>query len=276
MTNLAIQSKAAERGYVVVGGGQMHYRMVGEPGSGSTLVLLHESPLSSAIFEDVLDDLGEVEGLTTWAPDLPGYGESDPPSGQPALEDYADWVLEAADAAGLELFAFAGAHAAASIGVEVARRAPERVTRLLLSGLPLYDEAERAAFFRDSWPLGDVGPDADGEYLGQVWRHYRDWWGPDTSPALMHIAALSVLRNYERYIWILRASLAYDPAPALKELDIPVQFFTAQQDVCVAGDARAKTLRSDIVTVTPGPAVKGQLWSRARSAYVDAIKAFMS
>ena len=61
------------KGYADTLLGQIHYR---EAGSGLPVVFLHESPLSSLMFEPALPLLGQL--VHAVAMDTPGYGSSDP------------------------------------------------------------------------------------------------------------------------------------------------------------------------------------------------------
>ena len=64
------------RGYVNSDTGQVHYRRSGD--AGSALMLFHESPLNSAIYEPSLPLLGR--SLCAVAFDTPGYGLSGSPT----------------------------------------------------------------------------------------------------------------------------------------------------------------------------------------------------
>lgn len=63
--------------------------------------------------------------------DLPGHGRSAGPP-RASVEDTADWMLAVLDAAGLAKAAVVGHSLGSLIGLEVAARAPERITRLLM------------------------------------------------------------------------------------------------------------------------------------------------
>src|SRR5690554_3946820 len=115
------------RAYVNTRWGQVHLRREGE--SGKALVLPHESPLSSTVYEPVLPLLGKRN--TAIAFDTPGYGMSDGPPEGSEIPDYAATLLEAIDALGVGDFAAAGVHTGASLAVQLAVQALERVTHLV-------------------------------------------------------------------------------------------------------------------------------------------------
>jgi pimeloyl-ACP methyl ester carboxylesterase len=260
------------RGYVNTSDGQIHYRSAGT--TGPALVMIPESPLSTAIFEEILPELGK--SLRVWAFDTPGYGMSDPPSEPITIPEYARRILAAIDGLSIREFAIAGAHAAASIATEVACQAgPQRVTHAILTGVSVITEEERAAFWKKGWTLRDVEPDANGAYLKAVWDFYRAWWGPQTSPRLMHIAVMHVVNNYERYKLILDASVPYRPDAALQQLQCPVLVYSGRRDVLSHTDQRVAALVAN-ATVGQGPDVAGQLWGRAPQEYVRAIVDFVT
>src|SRR3954470_16340046 len=71
------------------------------------LVLLHAFPLDRSMWERELRALANAASPIL-APSFPGFGRSALPSGQPTLDDYADAVVAAMDAAGIDRAAIAG------------------------------------------------------------------------------------------------------------------------------------------------------------------------
>ena len=80
-------SSNIRRGYFDGPHGQVHFRACG-PEHGEPLLLLHQSPLSSAQFAAVLPLLG-AQGFAAMALDLPGFGMSDPNPEPDTLPRYA-------------------------------------------------------------------------------------------------------------------------------------------------------------------------------------------
>ncbi|MDQ7905738.1 alpha/beta fold hydrolase [Phytohabitans sp. ZYX-F-186] len=156
---------AARRGYVDVPWGQVHYREAGEAGA-PVLLIAHQSPLSSATYDPALAPLA-ARGLRVVAVDTPGFGMSDPPPRPWSIPEYADGLWRAADALGLSDVYLLGQHTGAVIAAEAALQAPDRVRRLVLQGLPLYDERERAEK-KASYAPGYT-PGRDGEHLRVIW-----------------------------------------------------------------------------------------------------------
>ena len=101
---------------------QVHYRRCGD---GPAMLLLHQSPRSSAEFIELIERWGE--SFTVVAPDHPGYGVSDP-LGDPAanMEAFAEALVEFLDAIGLESAAVYGMHTGAGMAVALAARGAAR------------------------------------------------------------------------------------------------------------------------------------------------------
>ena len=72
-------------------------------------------------------------GRGVLALDLPGHGRSAGPA-LDSIEHSADWLLAVLDAAGVQQAAVAGHSMGSLIALEVAARAPERISRLLMLG----------------------------------------------------------------------------------------------------------------------------------------------
>jgi pimeloyl-ACP methyl ester carboxylesterase len=155
----------SRRGYVDLPWGQVHYRHGGTVGD-PVLLVLHQSPLSSATYDAVITPLAE-RGIRTIAVDTPGFGLSDPPPQPWTIPQYAAAVWQIADALALPRVHLLGQHTGAIIGAEAAMIAPERIERLILQGLPLYDDDERREKV-SSYAPGYL-PVIDGSHLRVVW-----------------------------------------------------------------------------------------------------------
>jgi pimeloyl-ACP methyl ester carboxylesterase len=159
------------RGYVTVPWGQLHYRTAGDP-DAPVVLMLHQSPLSSATYEAVLPLLAE-RGVRAVAVDTPGYGMSDAPPEPWSIPEYAAAVWAFADALELSRPVLLGQHTGAVIAAEAA---PGRAAAAVFQGLPLYSDAERAEKLR-SWAPG-YSPAPNGSHLLSVWGRIHDLY-PD-------------------------------------------------------------------------------------------------
>src|SRR5579862_5428395 len=86
------------RHYVAVGDRDVHYRRAG---AGPPVVLLHESPLSSLVYQGHVERLAAA-GFSAIALDTPGYGNSDPLAAlAPSIADFASALVATLDALGV-------------------------------------------------------------------------------------------------------------------------------------------------------------------------------
>ena len=109
--------------------GQIALRQAGE---GRALVVLHGLGGSSKSWDRQLKDLANIRHVIAW--DCPGYGDSDDfPGGKPTCHDFAKTLLAALDAAGVGDFDLVGHSMGGAVGPWVARLAPMRVGRVVLS-----------------------------------------------------------------------------------------------------------------------------------------------
>src|SRR5437763_169882 len=86
------------RGYVQTADGNVHYRYAGS--TGQRVLLLHQTPLSSDTFTEVVDVLGRDHRVV--ALDTLGFGDSDAPVGKYTIPQYAGSVVRVLDALGWE------------------------------------------------------------------------------------------------------------------------------------------------------------------------------
>jgi haloalkane dehalogenase len=258
------------RGYVDLAFGQVHYRAAGT--EGPAIVLFHESPLSSQIFEPVLPLLGA--SLRAFAFDTPGYGLTDPPPGVLEIPGYAALILEAIDRLPLDRFAVGGAHTGASIAIEIAMQAGEdRVTHAILSGVPLFTEEERAEFL-SSW-APEVRAETDGGHLHWAWQRYQRIWGADSPPELLNLGAVHIAANMSHYNSAYNAAFRYDPGPALKQLKCPLYLLNAEHDLIVYTDARVMEILPH-ANFKHVPGLRGQLPWRAPQMYAHEVVNFVT
>ncbi|WP_296605720.1 alpha/beta hydrolase [Nocardioides sp.] len=225
--------------YVDTAWGQVHALRAGS--AGPWIGLFHESPLSSRVFVKVLEELAPHARVVAF--DTPGYGASTPPDG-PGREipEYAAVLCEAAERIGMRDVVLAGVHTGASIAIEAAHRLSGGVAGVVLSGVALYDEEERAAHIAGWTP--DVPTDVDGaQFRWAVERYQRIW--PDLTPELLHTAAIELLRVKDRYDWGYQAAFRHDPSGPLASLDVPVLLLDAEFDLLAEKDAMAMELARD-------------------------------
>lgn len=131
------------KSYVTTTHGQVHVRTAGNPAAPACL-LVHWTPLSGRMWEAV----GEVLAARGWfvvAPDLLGYGRSDPRPAQWQVSDWAQSLRPLLDGCAGPVTVIGG-HVGACVATELALAEPERVGRLVIDGPPFLNEPLREAF----------------------------------------------------------------------------------------------------------------------------------
>ena len=254
------------RGYLSGSWGQLHYRAEGT--AGPAIVLLHESPLSSQIWERVLPLLGRRARAV--ALDTPGYGLSDPPPALPDATAYARELLGAVDALGIDRFAVCGSHTGVSFGLEVAKLAGPRVTHAIWTGVPLM-ERERAEEWR-SRIAQPLAVDDAGTHLAWLWQRYK--YTPDYPVALADMAVAHTLAAPARYWWGYYAALSHDPEPLLRSLAVPTLLLAGESDQLAFADEPTLALlpRGELHVIRGNE--RKVSWERAEE-YAEALLAFV-
>ncbi|QQQ79484.1 alpha/beta hydrolase [Saccharothrix sp. 6-C] len=163
-------------GYLRAPWGLLHYRCGGdEPLAGQLerglplLLMFHQSPLSSRRYRPALDGL--ARSCVPVAVDTPGYGSSEAGRGAWDVDRYADVAWFVADHLGVRRPWLFGRATGAVFALHAAARRPGRAAGVVLHGVPVYTEREKAdrlATFAPPW-----APDEDGDHLRWIWDRVR-------------------------------------------------------------------------------------------------------
>jgi pimeloyl-ACP methyl ester carboxylesterase len=248
------------RDYAATSYGQLLVRRAGgATGSGDRdalpLLMLHASPGSGEMLAGLIWAMAS-DGRRVLALDTLGNGDSDKPHWDTAeIADYARVVLEAADALELPRFDLYGSHTGALIAAEVAIGAPERVSRLILDGVTLFDAAETADLLANYTP--PLHPSGDGTHLLFAWSFLRDqllywpWYrrtadsvrlvepaGPDELQRWL----LELLKSGETYPIAYRAAFRYPTRARMPLLRTPTLMVADASDMLLDSTARAAKL----------------------------------
>ena len=260
-----------------VTGRRVHYR---RGGRGPAVVLLHESPRSSAALMPLIGY--GPDDVTVFAFDTPGCGDSDPlPHHRPEAADYGDALSATLKALGITRCVVYGTHTGAAIALELAHRHPALVSRLVIDGLGVFDAGERAEILASYMP--PFMPQLDGTHLAWLWGRVRDqflffpWnhrgagarlWNALPEPGLLQQVALDLLRAGDNYRAPYAAAFRYQPSEALAHLTMPTLVGARTDDMLLPHLARLGQL-ADSVSVERLPAERpgwgARLWAEIRA-----------
>lgn len=127
----------------------------------TSIVLVHGFAVSSLYMIPLACQLAVRHRV--YAPDLPGYGNTERPACVPRLPDLADSLIAWMDVVGIERPVFIGNSYGSQIIIELALRHPERISHGVLIG-PTLD------------PSGGIGPRQLGRLLLDVTREPLSLW----------------------------------------------------------------------------------------------------
>jgi haloalkane dehalogenase len=162
------------RHFVDVGSRRVHYRRAGR---GPAVLLVHQSPRSSAEFVPLIERW--AKHFTLIAPDTPGFGQSAPLPGESVeIGDFAQALLALIDALGIRRIAAYGFHSGGIILAAAFRRAPDRFSALAIGGYAIWTPEEMALFGTAYLP--PFRPSAYGEHLTWLWNRIleQSWFFP--------------------------------------------------------------------------------------------------
>lgn len=220
--------------------GQLHLRESGR--GGTPLLLLHQSPLSGAMFGAAMPLFADA-GFHAVAMDTPGYGQSDRPAEPVGMAGYADAIPAVLDALGWEAAHLLGHHTGAAIAANFAARHPDAVDMLVLNGVPLLSEAERAHFAQ--FRFAPLELQADGGHLIAAWNQ-RLAASPDwTDLEAMHRYVVELLANPRDYHLGFTAAFAHDLRADLLAIRAPTLVLTNSGEDLYEASKRATLLRPD-------------------------------
>ena len=131
--------------YVSVPEGRIHFV---KSGSGPPVVLLHPSGFSTWAWHTVMEPLGQH--FACYAFDMLGHGQSDVPTGDFSIPDYACAVDHVMQVMNIHRAHVIGNATGAVVAVELAASYPDRIDRLVLAGTPVRDHRTAAQRLKET------------------------------------------------------------------------------------------------------------------------------
>jgi pimeloyl-ACP methyl ester carboxylesterase len=212
------------RGYFECRYGQLHVHNAIPSGGGfeegTPLLCLHPSPFSGRVFQRFLALAGT--GRSVFAPDLPGFGDSDPPPPRAGVAEHAAAIGDFLDAMRLREIDLLGHRYGALVAAELAATRPAQVRRMVLVSPPLATHAT------------DSGPPvvaADGSHLLEEWGRAMAYCGPGAAPETVSRVLAERLRNASRAEAAEAAERTYSLRARLVKLSTPLLVLRLRDEV---------------------------------------------
>jgi len=264
-----------ERQFVALREGQLHLRRLEAQVEGANsavpaVLLLHPSPASSWFMQGLMVELRKAGcNATLIAPDTLGNGDSATPGvDHPDIAYFADSMRRMVDKLSLERVDLYGSHTGARIACEIAAAYPDRVRRVVLDGIIEYDDDMRNAIIENYAPR--MEPDEFGRHFVWAFNFVRDqalhfpWFmrdpehrlgGPVPPAAVLHRAALDVLKALDTYADPYIAAFEYRAYERMQQIEAPVLLLKPDSELPVLQAAVAKAaslLRDGCIATVPG------------------------
>ena len=241
-----------QRRFVQAGGLLWHCRQTGRQAGNKalpTLVLLHASPRSSAMFEPWMALLAPHFHVT--ALDTPGYGLSAPlPTPPRSLAEYVaplhnvlNELTKSADLATNPVLVY-GTATGAQLGIALANAYPQTVRHLLIDNAAHFSDAQRQHLLARYFP--DLAPRADGSHLQAAWAmctqqaQFFPWFETNEAHRFSHRVPLpsevqasvdELLAAGPRYADAYRAAFEHERAAHVQALRVPTTVLRWQGSV---------------------------------------------
>src|SRR5262249_38709071 len=138
---------------------------------GTPLLCLHHASGSGRVFERFLALAGRDRSV--YAPDTPGFGESDPTPARPTIADYAATIGHFLETMRFRQIDVLGYQVGALLAAELAIARPKQIRRVVMVSVPVLNDTERDTLRRSVWL-----PSEDGGQLVNEWKRTLESNGP--------------------------------------------------------------------------------------------------
>ncbi|MGC3981350.1 MAG: alpha/beta fold hydrolase [Steroidobacteraceae bacterium] len=194
--------------------GQLHLTTAYPSGGGFDervpLICLHPLGSSSNYFAALLPELGRDRSI--YAFDMPGWGNSDAPSGEWSVADLSAAIGEFIDSLRLRSVDVMGVQLGALTAIELAAARNQQVRRMVLASVPHFTAQEAAA---SEWTSQPALPMADGSHLLKEWQRLLRASSGLATPEQLTEELAEVLCNRQHSVQAVHAMLAYPTAKRL-------------------------------------------------------------
>jgi pimeloyl-ACP methyl ester carboxylesterase len=191
---------------------QIYYETMGE---GDPVIFLHQSWWNNFEYQKVLPKVAQK--FKVYSPDTLGFGCSPSAPWDWRFEDFAQSFIDMMDFLKIEKASFVGMHTGSVLAAEIAAKHPERVDKLVLYGLCIFQEELRKEKYARRRMLGAQGPYRnqlqpgdvigkeasivsildDGAHLVEMWQEQKRE-NPDSKLEHVQKAFIANLIHYDK------------------------------------------------------------------------------
>ncbi len=211
------------RDFVNTPAGQIHIRQAGKHNPRKTPIFcFHQSPQSSFVYADILPYL--AANRLAVACDTPGFGESfrpklPPGKDHPEIGEYANWLADVPRGMAFKQIDVVGMFTGTAVAVEMQRRFPTLIRRMVLIGPALFEEEQRKQMYANAWP---GIPEPSGMFLQKEWAKVMERYPKDMPFEQKFNLFNEYYRGGMNAIYGERAVNSYDMRGRLPGVTVPV------------------------------------------------------
>ena len=194
----------------------IHYSVTGK--GEPALVFVHCWGCSGKFWENQVAEFSKTHRVVTI--DLPGHGESGSDRKNWSVESYGDDVKTVVTKLDLKRVVLVGSSMGGPIAVEAAKRMPQRVV-----GIVPVDTLQNVEQKLPQAQVDAVIKQMQADYKGAITGLLGQFFFSASTPEAVKTRVINeaVSRQPDTAVTILKAIFSYDPAPALREVKVPIK-----------------------------------------------------
>jgi sigma-B regulation protein RsbQ len=194
----------------------IHYSVTGK--GEPALVFVHCWGCSGKFWENQVAEFSKTHRVVTI--DLPGHGESGSDRKNWSVESYGDDVKTVVTKLDLKRVVLVGSSMGGPIALEAAKRMPQRVV-----GIVPVDTLQNVEQKLPQEQVDAVIKQMQADYKGAITGLLNQFFFSASTPEAVKTRVINeaVSRQPDTALTILKAIFSYDPAPALREVKVPIK-----------------------------------------------------
>jgi len=232
--------------YININGTQILIRTFGDFTASTPLVMLHQLPGSSALYESLICCLGHSVPVIAF--DMPGHGESEElQTNVQTIDSWSNTLLSVLTTLNVNLCHLYGHNGGGAVAAQFAIHHPDRVAGLIFDA-PIHFNKNQCQDWLDRWFDGieTVAPNWDGSHLLRIWHMRRDmgiWWPwfekshqhkrqyLNIEPETINFEVRELLKQPKNFLSSWRAVIHFDVIEKILNLKQRALFICSKNDL---------------------------------------------